>query len=244
MSNRAIWDKVCVTPPAITKQFKGRGGFQGTSANPMYLAQRCTELFGPCGIGWGVRQLEYKIAGAGDEQAWMSHVEFWYRHPDHDDESPRATVQQWGSAMLSEIRGRTSSKPYVFVDPEAAKKAMTNGMSKCLSLLGFCADLWMGWYDSADYQQFAAEKTEERKRMESNENAAALLQNLLDAGIGCKTDEERDKVLSWACGEPVAYNDIVMDGRAAAAQTAIKKAVREQALTYPEVLAAAKKGAK
>lgn len=241
--NMELWKSVCVTPPNITKEFKGRGGFKGTSANPMYLAERCTEVFGQCGKGWGTNELEHVVAGTDDEKIWASHVEFWYAGMDGDVRVVHK-ISQWGSAMLTEIRGRTGNNPYTFVDPEAPKKARTNGMSKCLSLLGFCADLWLGYYNSDDYQQFAAQHTEDRKRMESNENAAALLATLLDTGIGCKTDEDRDKVLSWACGRAVSFDEVIDAGGAAQAQTEIKAKRRTAGITYPEILEAARKGAK
>lgn len=63
--NTSIWDKVESTDPAATKGYKGPGGFSGTAVNPTYLNRKATELFGPCGIGWGTEIVnEYVTEGA------------------------------------------------------------------------------------------------------------------------------------------------------------------------------------
>jgi hypothetical protein len=58
MSNTRIWDQVNVTDPSATKNFTGMGGFKGTAIKPTYLMRKATEVFGPCGEGWGWTVLE------------------------------------------------------------------------------------------------------------------------------------------------------------------------------------------
>ena len=49
-----LWNAVAVTNPNFVKGFTRSGGFSGTAINATYQAQKATETFGPCGIGWGI----------------------------------------------------------------------------------------------------------------------------------------------------------------------------------------------
>ena len=53
-----LWNAVAVTNPNFVKSFARVGGFSGTAINATYQAQKATETFGPCGIGWGIDILE------------------------------------------------------------------------------------------------------------------------------------------------------------------------------------------
>lgn len=52
-----IWRRVQRTDPRFTKDLSG-AGFEGTSINAEYMIMRCTEIFGPIGIGWGYTVIE------------------------------------------------------------------------------------------------------------------------------------------------------------------------------------------
>jgi hypothetical protein len=52
-TNLRYWNALGKTDPAHTKGFKRAGGFSGTAIKPIWITQRLTELFGPCGSGWG-----------------------------------------------------------------------------------------------------------------------------------------------------------------------------------------------
>ncbi len=149
----SIWSTVQATDPAYTKAFTKAGGFSGTAINATYLAKRATEAFGPIGIGWGVSILEEKYQeGAplgfdskgnelGREIIHILRVELWYMHNDK-----RGSVIQFGQTTFV-----GKNKYGCFTDEEAPKKSLTDGMSKCLSLLGFGADVHMGLYDDNKY---------------------------------------------------------------------------------------------
>lgn len=168
--NTSLWDSVFKTDPAYTKQFSRAGGFKGTAISPMYLMLRATEAFGPIGIGWGFNEIESKIA----EGVWFSRVKLWYMH-----EGNRGEVEQWGATTM--VNKRSSGD--IFVDEEAAKKSVTDAVTKCLSYLGFAADVHMGMYDDNKY---VAELREEKKK----EKAAPATPKVDDRAAGIAAAQE------------------------------------------------------
>lgn len=150
--NLAIWDQVQVTPPAHTKEFNRGGGFKGTAINPTYMVRRATEIFGPIGKGWGVEIVdECMMEGApiivgegniiGKELVHKLRVKLWYIL-----NGERCEIVQFGQTTFV---GKNKYGP--FTDEEAPKKSLTDGMTKCLSMLGFSADVHMGRYDDNKY---------------------------------------------------------------------------------------------
>lgn len=144
----AIWTQVEQTNPAFTKDFNRGGGFKGTAINATYLIRRATELFGPCGLGWGYTVLTSKfITGAplddrGTlEQIHCIHLRLWYLHGER-----RGEVEHFGQTVFV---GR--NKNGLFTDEEAPKKSLTDALTKCLSMLGFAADVHGGRYDDNKY---------------------------------------------------------------------------------------------
>ncbi len=137
MSNTELWDSVCITDPKHTKGFKRKGGFSGTAIKPFWLIKRATEVFGPIGLGWGFKEIEREIA----QGIWFSKVQLWYKYNDQI-----GTVEQWGA---TEFVGQNKSGP--FIDEEAAKKSVTDAVTKCLSYIGFAGDVHMGLFDDSKY---------------------------------------------------------------------------------------------
>lgn len=152
MSNLDLWLSVEKTDPAYTKRFSRGGGFKGTATNSTYLARKATERFGPCGTGWGINVLDEDIiTGAphvnsdGVVVAYdLIHkirARLWYVV-----DGVRGEVEQFGQ---TQIVGK--NKNGFYTDEEAPKKSLTDAMSKCLSLLGFSADIHLGLYDDNKY---------------------------------------------------------------------------------------------
>jgi len=138
-ANTTLWDSVYKTDPAHTKAFKKGGGFSGTAIKPYWLIRRATEVFGEIGIGWGFRETENQfVAGV-----WCSKVEVWYIHP---VSGKNGVIEQWGQTIM-----QGTNKHGDFVDEEAPKKAVTDGLTKCLSYLGFAGDVHMGRFDDSKY---------------------------------------------------------------------------------------------
>jgi hypothetical protein len=149
--NTEIWNAVAVTNPNFVKSFTRGGGFSGTAINATYQAQKATDTFGPCGIGWGIDILEERYqdgapllqdgAVVGKEVIHVLRAKLWYVY-----QGKRGEVIHFGQTPFV---GR--NKNGFFTDEEAPKKSMTDAMSKCLSLIGFSADVHLGLYDDNKY---------------------------------------------------------------------------------------------
>jgi hypothetical protein len=152
-SKTSLWNQVEKTDPAYTSQFTGPGGFSGTAICGAYLAKRATEVFGPCGLGWGFEvQDEKYVSGyvlgfdaegnsVGTTVVHVIRLKLWYML-----EGKRGEVTQFGQTTFV---GR--NKNGLFHDEDAPKKSITDAISKCLSLLGFSADVHLGKYDDNKY---------------------------------------------------------------------------------------------
>jgi hypothetical protein len=184
--NKNLWNTVAVTNPNFVKSFTRGGGFSGTAINATYQAQKATETFGPCGIGWGIDILEERYQdGApliqdgtvvGKEVIHVLRVKLWYVY-----QGKRGEVIHFGQTPFV---GR--NKNGFFTDEEAPKKSMTDAMSKCLSLIGFSADVYLGLYDDNKYvadlrKEFGTDKnaksesTPEGKREEAGKTGGNTL---------------------------------------------------------------------
>jgi hypothetical protein len=159
-----LWEAVEATDPKYTKNFGVPGGFKGTSTNTTYLVKKATGIFGPIGKGWGYEILE--------ENFWEGHIfdelgnrsiihvirlRVWYM----DGEQVIFTPPHMGQTTFV-----GKNKYGAFTDEEAPKKSVTDALTKCLSLLGFAADIHLGMYDDNKYvndlkTRFAEENAKE-----------------------------------------------------------------------------------
>ncbi|WP_282366324.1 hypothetical protein [Pseudomonas sp. PS02290] len=158
----AVWNQVQETHPDITKSFS-KGGFQGTAVSPTYQAMRATQIFGPHGLGWGTELIsESYVEGGplgfdkdgrmlGREIIHKVYLEVWYIY-----EGKRGSIKQFGATtfLSRDAYGTISS------DEDHAKKSITDATSKCLSLLGFSADVYMGKFDDHKYVEGLKAKME------------------------------------------------------------------------------------
>ena len=196
VENLTLWHSVEKTDPQYTKPFSRGGGFRGTAVNGTYLARKATEAFGPMGIGWGLEILDEAIMegapldGQGNhEKIHKVRVKLWYKL-----NGERGEVVQFGQTTFV---GR--NKNGFFTDEEAPKKSLTDAMSKCLSLLGFSADIHLGRFDDnkyvADLKQEFAEKYEAEAKAAApkitTEQAAEL------AALISETETDEDKFLRF-----------------------------------------------
>jgi hypothetical protein len=124
-----LWEAVCKTDPSHTKHVGQRGGF--TAIDAMYQIQNATEQFGPAGIGWG---WDFELIYPPNDTI-VAKVTLWHGKPEY-------TVTQCGQKKLNSTKGP---------DEDAAKKAVTDGLTKCLSYLGFNADVFLGKFDDNKY---------------------------------------------------------------------------------------------
>lgn len=140
--NLALWLAVAKTPPEHTKRITGKS-YAGTSPRPHYLVQKATEMFGPCGIGWGFTILDERIEeGASGERLSIARVRVWYEW-----QGKRGEVEHIGGTSFCGTRA--NGKPYT--DEDAPKKSVTDALVKALSMIGFAGDIFMGRYDDSKY---------------------------------------------------------------------------------------------
>jgi hypothetical protein len=141
-NNLRIWDQVCETDPSNTRTVKHRGGF--TTIDAYSQIEMATRVFGPVGVGWW---------WVFDEPVFVSgcvivKCNVHYLDP-ATGERCASPVQQFGQKTL-EAKGR--------VDEDALKKAGTDALTKCLSYLGFNADIFLGKFDDNKYLERMKDK--------------------------------------------------------------------------------------
>lgn len=147
----AIWDQVKETDPRFTKNAKVDGQ-DITAISGVYQIMRATETFGPVGEGWGWDILWERFdEGApllGNDGQIITHekthtlyLRVWYRH-----EGTTRHVRQFGHT-----RYLYKTEWGYKTDHEYAKKSLTDAIKKCLSCLGFSADIHLGMFDDVTY---------------------------------------------------------------------------------------------
>lgn len=185
MSNTALWESVCVTDPAAVKPITGKP-YKGNSPKPYWLIQRATEVFGPIGFGWGVTVKSERFERLSDTDVLhVAVVSVWYVQ----DGKRSETFDQMGGTKAC----YATSNSKLIVDEDAGKKSVTDGMVKCLSMIGFAGDIFSGQWDDSKYVEWAAEETARRNMPPITEKEAADIDALISE-VGA------DKVafLAWA----------------------------------------------
>lgn len=207
MSNTRIWDRVDVTDPSATKNFTGMGGFKGTAIKPTYLMHKATEVFGPCGEGWGWVVLEDRFDEGGPLQAptkeWPEaprinaklhtlKIELWYLGKD----GQKCTIQHYGHTPFVYFQ-----QGKIMTDWEAAKKSLTDAIGKCLQPLGFAADIHMGLFDDTAYvdavrDEVAITKAEDRVAEEDRQKQERLdyIKSVVENMRGAQSAHEVKKI--------------------------------------------------
>ena len=161
MNKTALWDAVCETDPKHTKKVTFGRSF--TAIDPMYQIKCATKQFGAAGKGWGweVSQVQFL---PNDTVAVL--VRLW--HGSKED-----YVEQWGQCGLYTDNKKEKA------DQDCVKKATTDGITKCLSYLGFNADVFMGLFDDNKYvaamnAKYGFTKEQETKLVKQINNSETL----------------------------------------------------------------------
>lgn len=164
MSNLELWDRVCVTDPKAVKPITGKA-YSGNSPKPYWLIQRATEEFGPVGIGWGVVVKSERFERLGEfDVLHVAVVSVWYVL----DGKRTETFDQMGGTKAA----YKTAAGKLMVDEDAGKKSVTDGMVKCLSMIGFAGDIFSGMWDDSKYVEWAGEEWERRQRPERADGLA------------------------------------------------------------------------
>jgi hypothetical protein len=153
--NLRIWKALGRTDPAHTKQFSRAGGFKGTAIKPIWITQRLTEQFGPCGVGWGIDEPQFQVV-AGDNREMLVYC----------------TVSCWHGTPTNKLYGVGGDKVVTHIkanpqynraerwenDDEAFKKAFTDAVNNAFKFVGVGADVHMGLFDDSKYVREVAEE--------------------------------------------------------------------------------------
>jgi len=183
VKNMELWNSVCVTAPSAVKKITGKP-YQGNSPKPYWLIQRATETFGPCGEGWGV---EVKSEGfhrmTETDVMHTAVVIVWYMR-----DGKRCAIEQMGQTKACYAK----SGGGMMLDEDAGKKSVTDGMVKCLSMIGFAGDIFSGQWDDSKYVEWAGQETNKRENPTISDKQAADINALI-------TEVGADKVafLAW-----------------------------------------------
>lgn len=184
--NLKLWNSFGKTDPKYTKSANVDGN-KLTSLTGAYMVSLATKALGPIGEGWGYKVLVDRMDKTkpimtkvdnvltplmdGSEIVWeLDHtvlVEMWHGTKEN-------SFSQYGHTKFRYMKTDGSR---MIVDHEYAKKSLTDAMKKCLSLIGVCADVFMGEFDDVSYQQAA--------RLENDLNKA----DDKDAEFANKTEE-------------------------------------------------------
>jgi ubiquitin len=192
MSNLKLWDSFGKTDPKYTKAANVDGN-KLTSLDGVYMAKLATEALGPIGEGWGYTIVEERMDNTkpimqkgedgkmvilkdGDSIVWEQNhtvlLEMWHGKREN-------VYTQFGH---TKYRYMKTDGTKLIIDNEYAKKSVTDAMKKCLSLIGICADVFMGEFDDQSYQQ-AAKLENDLKKADDK-----------DAEYASKTDQFNDFV--------------------------------------------------
>lgn len=205
--NRAIWDKLFSVDEGATSKYKGKGGYQGVAIKAYWVMMRMTEEFGPVGKGWGWDEVDNKTYTATSGAAiWMSKVIVWYTL----DGKRYETGPQWGGTDLLTVRAaKDGREAYEFLDEDAAKKAITDAVSKCCSYLGAGGEVHMGLFDDNKYMSEKKDEAAASKRpVKVAPETVVLWRNTTEASAkACKTSAELKKLWDGEKGTAKKYGE-------------------------------------
>ena len=182
MDNKALWNTVFMTDPKAVKPITGKQ-YNGNSPKPYWLIDRATEVFGPVGIGWGCTVKSERFERLSETDVLhVAVVSVWYVF----DGKRSETFDQMGGTKAA----YRTAKGSLMVDEDAGKKSVTDGMVKCLSMIGFAGDIFSGRWDDSKYVEQAAREFDPQRR--------AWLDARLEDIKAAKTGKELKDVMAKA----------------------------------------------
>ncbi len=177
-NNLELWDKVCETPPSITKQVK-YGSRKFTAIDAQKQLKRATELWGMYGVTWGVSDCDYVryefAAGNAVQYELALHAVFYY---------PGGSFE-----IGSDIKQ--------VLDGDSHKKLLTDLMTKALSKLGFNSDIFEGKFDDNKYLADAKAKEAGKPQPKADPNDPARVISGAEAARLTNLIEEKRKAAGF-----------------------------------------------
>ena len=132
ITNMSVWEKVSKSDPKFLKKVSF-GARSFTSIDPMYQVREATRAFGPVGQGWGWGSDMEMITVANGDIACIAHVTVWHGSKDNS---------------FGPFTGCRTFYKKERIAEDAPKMAVTDGLTKALSHLGFNADVFLGEHDN------------------------------------------------------------------------------------------------
>lgn len=179
--NMELWGSVFTTNRHEVKPITGKS-YRGDSPKPYYLIQKATEVFGPCGIGWGYKVVDHGFNefaynetlpnGTVVARKKINHwalVEFWYKWKGEKSEG----IQQFGGTQAAYI----SSKNKAEFDEDVTKKSVTDALIKCMSCVGFAGDIFSGRWDDSKYHQEQQERQQQQNQRQQQQRQQQAANN-------------------------------------------------------------------
>lgn len=199
--NLDIWLRNRATDPHVdgpgsaptTKPITGKD-YSGTSLAPLYIVMRMTQEFGPIGEGWGIDVVkEEYVPGEtyynengnviGTEKMHTVLAKVWWRRK---GAKKKNKWSGFGATRACYMTGKNKFK----MDEDAAKKSLTDCLTKAASLAGIGADIHLGQWDDSKYR-------EERTRDETRTAAAKPLAFVSEKGDIFYAKDIVDWKASW-----------------------------------------------
>lgn len=159
-NNHEFWDNHQTSDPKYVKSSEYGAGL--SSIDGYHMFRKATEAFGMCGIGWGYEIANEELRNGapcydkktkeiiGHEIDHTILLKLWYKI-----DGERGEVSHFGITRFV-----YSTKYGMATDEEAPKKSLTDAIKKCLSMLGICADVFLGKFDDEEYVKQAARVAE------------------------------------------------------------------------------------
>lgn len=145
MTNLTLWNKVAKSDPKYLKQISF-GSRSFTAIDPQYQIRCATEQFGPVGVGWGWLNVTRVVELSNGDSAVLADVSIWTGSKENIF-GPFTGCRKFFDAN----KGRLAE--------DAPKMAITDGLTKALSHLGFNADVFLGEMDGNKYAADSGKKS-------------------------------------------------------------------------------------
>lgn len=182
VNNLELWNKVEKTNPKYTKK-ANVGGNQITSIAPQYQIMNVTEQFGSYGKTWGFKNIELDYTLVPEFNLIVFKAVFFY---------PEGEFPTINSIKMFMDNAKTK------IDDNFAKKVETDTLTKCISKLGFNADIFMGKFDDTRYlAEITKEFQEQPKPIKLSDKA---IEDLIKKG-----DEEIKKYIQLSKDKKVEF---------------------------------------
>lgn len=224
--NLSLWKKYEDIDPKFTKPISGRD-YGGTSPNPQYVIMCLTEMFGPCGkgFGWNVVAEEFKELN-GTYLHWCR-IRFWWK-----DEDGVHSVEEYGQTKAAYV----TSKGVNRVDEDAPKKSLTDAIIKGASHIGIAANIFLGRWDDQKYVAEVNREYRDEERKSSNDHPpfnAKAAADRIKASINLQYEEA--SLNSLYKHEKQCIGDIERHDKELHAEVMSAFAARKQVITQKEI---------